>query len=1052
MKKSLSVLACLLLSSLAVLAQKQATGTVTLSDEDDEPASGAYVIVTGTQTAVMTDVDGNFSIEVPAGKTITVSYSGYASQELSPATGMNISLQPDAQQIEEIEVVNLGYGAQRKSQVTGSISSVKSEQLQRTPASGVDQALQGRASGVTVNAGSGQPGQTAEIRVRGIGSANSDNSPIYVVDGTITDNISFLSPNDIAKMEVLKDASATAIYGSRAANGVILITTKSGGKDREATISFNAYWGWQNVHKKLSLMNAKQQAEARMRFAGSAAVDQMVVYYTQGFQEWWKKQSSYATNAYLPANFDYSAQETDWQDAVFNKNAFMHNYHLSIDGSTDKFSYAFSSTYFKQDGTMIGSDYNRFTLRLNTSYQARKWLKIGEHLSFTTDGGRTIMNNAQSPESSTLGAALVMAPWDPIQLPEGTVNSNGESLAGNYAPATNFTNTTNPYSQVYMHNPKNHNNRWLGDLYAEITPIKGLTIRPSISLDLANNRSSDFQYLYRFSNNDGRQYNSYGTTWTRYSTWINDNVVTYARDFDKHSFSVMVGESNEESYYHSLNGGGKEYINEDEGLQMIKYATNDTLRAGDDISRTRRVSAFGRLFYSYGNRYMVTVNFRADATSMFNKDYMWGYFPSTSLGWRINEESWLKDVEAVKTLKLRVGWGQVGNDRVQAASFLDAMGQGLWFYGYVFGDAMNQKAVVGAGTDKQPNLKGRWETSQQWDAGIDFDFWNGKLGGSFDFYVRDTKDMLLYVKAPAQVGNLYDPMDNIGTGRNLGIDLELIHENQVSDFHYSITGNLSFLKNKLIRLNRANPQYPGVQVIDEGYPLYAFYGYEYEGIYHSDEEAAADMPGMTTLHAGDAKFVDQNGDGVINDQDKVVIGTPYPKLTGSLNFECDWKGIDFQIFFQGVYGAQVYNAARLRLEGAGDTGTLSTDMENAYVYYNENTIKKMAKNGIPAEMFTANNDKATIPNPNGHSNNKAASSRFVEDASYLRLKNLTVGYTLPKDITMKAKIQRLRFYLTVNNLLTLTKYSGYDPEVGGGVDYGNYPVSRTVMCGINLDF
>ena len=1035
-----------LFCAFAMMAQNHAAGVVTLSDTG-EPEPGVNVIITGTSTGTITDIDGNFELSVPDGKTLTISYIGYQSQTVSPSGNMNIVLQPEESILEE--VVAVGYATMKKSDVTGAISSVKSEQLQRTPASGVDQALQGRAAGVTVNASSGQPGQAAQVRIRGIGSALSSNDPIYVVDGAIVTDISFLSPNDIASMEVLKDASSTAIYGSRAANGVILITTKTGSKDRPANISFNAYWGFQNMANTLDVLGRDDMAKVMTRMEGTVSkLDALEA----GFMTWWSSKNG--TASYLPSNFKYDEQETDWQKAIQNKNAFIHNYHLSIDGGSEKGAYAISASYFNQEGTIIGSDYQRLTLRLNSDLNVRSWLKVGENLSFMTSSSHNAMNNNGSGKASMLTAALSMAPWDPVSFPEGTVSFGGEDLSGKYAPATNFTNVTNPYNMTYQHNSESKSERWVGDLFLEIKPVKGLTIRPSISMDLANNPNKEFKFIYYTSDNDQMIRNFCSSGYNHYLTLINENIVTYAREIGKHNFSVMVGESMEQYKHTSLGASATDFLFEDELYQYVSMGVTDSTKRGSDgISRTRRLSAFSRLFYCFDNRYIATVNFRADGSSKFSDQYMWGYFPSASLAWRMSEESWMKGVKHLDYMKLRLGWGQVGNDQVGDDSFILKISQpGPYFVGYTLG--ADQKSVAGSAVTTLVNTGGHWETTEQWNAGFDFGTFNNMFNGTVDFFCRDTKEMLFNVKQPAQVGNMWDPTCNVGTARNIGVELTLDHQHSVGDFNYNISFNMSYLKNYITELADGNPIYGDYTLTNEGFAINTFYGYHYEGIYKSDAEAAEHMYAMTTKpNEGDAKFTDVNGDGRLDEKDKMDLGNAFPILTGGLNFEASYKGFDLQIFFQGSYGNKLYNVMRQYLEGTGAQNTvLSSEMlDHVYYYFSGDKAVALEKAGYDWRAWQ--NEEATIPNPYGHANNTAVSDRFVEDASYLRLKNVTLGYTLPARITKKAYINRLRFYVTGSNLFTLTKYRGYDPEVGGsGVDYGNYPQSRTIMFGMNLDF
>ena len=1034
---------------------------VVIGEEDGWPVIGANIMVKGTSTGTVTDLDGNFSLTVPAGATIAISYMGYETYEQKLTADnqtLNVSLKSDALMLDE--VVAIGYGVMKKSDLTGAVTSVKADQLQKTPAAGLDQALQGRAAGVTVNSNSGQPGAAATIRIRGIGSAMGGNDPLYVVDGVITSDISFLSPSDIQSMEILKDASATAIYGSRGANGVVLVTTKSGTKGK-ANISVDAYWGLQNRWRKLDLMGSKDMALTKLRIdAMQNGADQLAYYMNNGFNEWMSvyntgssKYFPVVQTARTPNGLDYSAIETDWQDAVFNPNAFMQNYNVSIDGGNDQGHYAFSASYYSQEGTIIGSDYERLTLRFNSDYQVRDWLKVGEHLSFMTSRGRNAMNNNAAPGASVISAALAMAPWDPVRYPEGSVNPEGSDLSGQIAASSNFKNAVNPVSMVEHNHPLNNTERWVGDIFLEITPIKHLTLRSSLSLDYSLVRDRSFMEQYEHSTADKSDNNFVSSNMTRYSTLLEETTLTYARDFGQHSFSIMGGQTAEQYLYYGIGGSGAGILNPEERNWYLSNATESRTYASDTKGRTRRLSFLGRAYYSYASRYMITVNFRADASSKFTEN-PWGYFPSTALAWRISEEPWMDDFTNLDNLKLRLGWGRVGNDGVPENSFITTIGSSSnVHYGYPFGNP--QVLQTGATVLTYANRGGHWETNEQWNVGVDFGFWGGKLSGSADYFLRDTKDALLYVNAPAHAGNRYQQVRNVGVIRNQGVEITLDHQNTIGKVSYSIGGNVSFIKNKLTELNGGSPLYGDRTIIDEGLPLNTFWGYEYEGIYQSDEEALEHLWGYSAeeigVHAGDAKYKDLNGDGKIDDNDRTNIGNPFPWLTYGLNLGAEFYGFDVQLFFQGVYGNQIYNALRERTEGAGSEATLSTSMSDVWVGYSDLVRNAMLAQGV--NWMEMENRDGTIPNPLGSPSNKENSSRLVESGAYFRLKNVQVGYTLPKDLTQKIGINRCRFYVSGSNLFTLTKYTGYDPELGvGGVDYGNYPQSRTVTFGVNLNF
>lgn len=1056
MKRYLLVLATLtVLVCGTAVAQSTVTGVVMAEGEPD-PVIGANVVLKGTTNGTITDFDGNFSIEAKAGDVLVFSYLGYKTQEVkvtNTSAPVKVTLASDNVMLDE--VVAIGYGAMKKSDLTGAVTSVKAEELTKAPVSGLDQALQGRAAGVTVTTNSGQPGEAATIRIRGIGSAIGGNDPLYVVDGVITSDISFLAPNDIQSMEILKDASATAIYGSRGANGVILVTTKSGSQGGvKPNITFDAYWGFQNRWKKLDLLGSKDMALTKLRIdAMKNGASQLADYRNDGFAEWMKAYNL-GESTYYPTNFDYASQETDWQDEVFKKNAFMHNYNLSVDGGNDKGHYALSANYFAQEGTIIGSNYQRFTLRLNSDYTIRKWLTVGEHLSFMASSGRNAMNNSSSAGASVISAALAMAPWDPTYYPEGSTNVDGDDISGHYAASSNFKNVTNPFLMVYNTEPSSKNERAVGDIYLEIKPVDGLTIRPSFSVDYTLNRTRNFTYPNTYTSYNFSDKNYISSSMARYCSLQEETTATYAKKIGKHNFSIMAGQTWQEYNSYSIGGSGAQILNPIESNWYLSNATEDRTYSSDGVSRIRRISFLGRVFYSYGDRYMITANFRADASSRFSKN-PWGYFPSVALAWRMSEERWLKDVEWLDNLKLRAGFGQVGNDGIPSGSFVQTMFSSAdVFVSYPLG--VSQTVQNGAAVLTLVNTDGKWETNEQWDAGVDFAFWNGKLSGTVDYFLRDTKDALLYVNAPAHIGNMYSLVKNVGNIRNQGVEISLNHENQAGKVHYNVGGNISYIHNELTALNGGSPLWGDRTKTDVGMALNSFWGYEYEGIYQSDEEALSHLYSYTKetigVHAGDAKYKDVNNDGKIDANDQVCIGNPFPKLTYGLNLGAEFYGVDVQLFFQGVWGNKIYNALRLRTEGAGDDCTLASYMaDEVWIGYSDLVRKSMLTKGIDwTEM--ENRQDATIPNPLGSPMNKENSSRFIEDGSYFRLKNVQIGYTLPKNVTEKFLCSRLRFYVTASNLFTITKYSGYDPEVGSGVDYGNYPQSRTFTFGLNANF
>ena len=1037
MKKTLALLTGLLFSIMIYSQQYIISGKV-ISDDDKFELPGVTIKIKGTNIGTASDIDGNFSIKINKGETLLFSYIGYDSKEIIIKSSNELNVIMSSSSLVLDEVIAIGYGSMKKSDLTGAVSSVKAEHLKKTPASGLDQALQGKAAGVTINANSGQPGAASEVRIRGIGTVNNS-SPIYVVDGIITSDINYLNPSDIESLEVMKDASSTAIYGARAANGVILVTTKSGSSKR-SEIVFNTYVGVQNRWNKLDLMKRDEFASAIVNMKGVKS--EVKMFNEKGFNQWLYTYRLAGSSYYPitvsdknPNGFDYSLVDTDWQDEVFVKNALIQNYHIGINGSTDNSTYSLSGSYFSQEGTIIGSNFERFTLRANTSFKVRNWLRVGENISFVSSEGRNAMNNSASAGASVLSGALAMAPWDPTHYPSGSVNKKGEDFSGRIATPSNFKNVINPYSMVESSTPKNITERFIGNVYVEITPMKGLLLRSEASMDRSYTRNKSFTSKHVYSDYDKNEKNFLSSEMGRYSNMAYTNTITYSNEINKHSFSVMLGQSAEEYNYYTLGGSGASILNPDESHWYINQTTEERL-VGDKVGRNRRFSLFGRAHYTYNNKYLATINLRMDKSSRFPEN-MTGYFPSTALGWKMSEEDVFNDFRNIDFIKIRAGWGKTGNDQIGDDAFNQLISnQGPTFVDYVFGE--NQILAPGATILTYVNQGGKWETTEQWNVGVDFGFYNGLISGNIDVFVRNTSDMLLTVKGPAYIGNRYDAQANVGSVRNKGIEIVLEHTKRINKFSYNVGGNVSFIKNKLTSLNGGEKIYSHIDNIvlcDQGLPLYTFWGYEYQGIYKTDEEASNHLWGYSdaemSYHAGDAKYRDKNGDGKITEDDKLNLGNPFPWLTYGINLSAEWRNIDLSLFFQGVYGNKIYNQVRYRTEGKGEEATLGTQMKN---------------------VWSKDNTEGYIPNPYGTSNNFLGSSRFIEDGSYLRLQNIQLGYTLPKKIITGIGLDKCRIYVTANNLFTMTDYTGYDPEVGGGVDYGNYPQSRTVMIGANINF
>ncbi|MDR0413096.1 MAG: TonB-dependent receptor [Dysgonamonadaceae bacterium] len=1103
MRKTLYVL--LVIAGFALQGFAQNTGRVTgkVTDaENGDALIGVSVTVEGMSIGTATDVEGGFTLDVPQGKSLVFSYIGYRKQTVAVrgTSAMAVRLSPDVQMLEE--VVAIGYGSMKKSDLTGAVGSISGEKLRAAPVARVDQALQGRLAGVTVNSNSGQPGADATIRIRGVGTVNSA-SPVYVVDGIITDNINFLSTSDIASLEVLKDASAQAIYGSRGANGVILITTKTGNTTGKSNVTFESYVGSQNRWRKLDVMRRDAFVDAFTTMAGTAS---RAKYERDGLNEWIRTYFTPNTSTYYPRvveynadgtvrtpGIDYTSYDTDWQDEVFVKDALMQNYYLSVDGGSDKAKYLISSNYFDQNGTLIGSYYNRLTLRVNTEFEVKDWLTVGEHLSFTNSHSRNIQGNGNT---ALIASALSMAPWDPMVYPEGSLSGHPRprpqdqrDLSGNYSTPSLFRNVIHPYNQVFNGKPDNNSEDWVGDLYVEIRPFKGLTLRGDVNTKLWYEKRRNFTPVLDVQYNAITR-NGVSASMTRSQQLTYEGTATYNTLFaGKHDLTVMFGATTEEYNSYSVSASGSELVNTAErnwyiGQTPDEIRTDDTgalyhtRSGGDSVSKSMMAALLGRLHYVYDNKYLFTFNFRRDGAAKLPKNARWDFFPSFAAAWKINEESFFEPLRtSVDFLKLRVGWGQIGN--VNALGSLDFMEKAdrnsTWMYGYAFG-VPNVLASGMSMTGVPPGLV--WERTEQTDFGLDFGLFNNLLYGNIDLYRRDTKDMIMPIVPPGNVGYRYNPKGNAATVRNQGLELNLEHQKRFGAFSYSLGGNIAFVHNELIALNEGEPLYDGIIMSDEGYGLHTIFVREYTGVFqnqaevdaHSwtDPETGASKLIQPDAKPGDARYADRNNDGQITDADRFDAGNPFPDLTYGFNAQLYYKGFDFQVFFQGVNGNEVYNYLRQnKLETEGYSA-LSTDMKNVFFPVRQDPADATSPwiNGMPGS-------NGSIPNPTatGSVENKSASTRFVEDASYLRLKNIQLGYTLPRHITGKIGVDRLRIYIGANNLWTVTKYKGYDPEVGNsgrdpkvgnsgrdpevgnsGRDYGNFPQARTLLAGLSMNF
>jgi TonB-linked SusC/RagA family outer membrane protein len=1049
MKKGFFTLFIFLTIALSSWAQDLKVSGTVFSGDDNQPIIGANVVVKGTAKGTITDVNGNFSIQVPKNTTLLFSYIGYQSSEykvIDNTTGLKITLKVSSVNLDE--VVAIGYGTIKKSDLTGAVASVSGDDLRKLPSASIDKALQGLTPGVTVVANSGQPGSDMVVRIRGIGTIN-DAAPLYVVDGVAVSSINYLSPNDIKSTEVLKDASATAIYGSRGANGVILITTNQGNKNGKMVLSVDAYYGTQNRAKKLSLMNSSKLAKY-WGYTGTTNSD---------FNNWIYTNFA-GSKSYIPTGLDYSSNNTDWQDVVFQPNAPIQSYYVSANGGSEKTTYSLSAGYFDQKGIILDSYYKRFTFRANTSAQVNNWLKVGENMSMMTSDNRNAPNN--NDNYSMLNSAIRLAPWDPIRFPQGstminsTVTPSVTVNVGGQPSASSIANYANPLSMTDYIHPSDLWDRVVGDAYLEIKPIKDLVYKADFGIDLSYGRSRLFKDQYMVAPYDFMANNFITSSFTRYETWSIEQTLTYSKTIGKHDFSAMIGQSVSQYNYYSLGASQGSITNPIPENWYISMGQGSPT-ASDGVDRNELASFLGRINYVYNNRYLLTANFRADGSSKFPRNNLWGYFPSFSVGWKISEENFFQPLRSViETLKIRGGWGQIGNQNsLGSNNYFPKLQTGIEFVSYVLG--ANQNLAYGATMTSLPSQYLKWETQEQSNFGLDYGLLSNRLTGSMDYYVKNTNDMILNVVLPGHIGMLFMSPANVGQVRNSGFEFSTNWRDNISkDIKYSIGGNFSTVSNMFTNMGTSSPIYgesfkgENLIVSEQGYPLYSFYGYTYDGIFQTqaqvDDYVLKDKNGNPILDAngdkqpiipgvqvGDVRYKDLNGDGKISDLDKRILGSSFPTFTYSVNGSLQFGNFDVALFFQGVTGNLIYNTNRMLLQGGegGKVTNLGTEM---------------------LQSWTAQNPSLTIPRVYGRPSNYWASNRFLEDGSYLRLKNAQIGYNLPKKLIAPANIQSCRFYLSATNLLTLTKYTGYDPEASfSGVDRGNYPQAITILLGVKMD-
>ncbi|WP_461108112.1 SusC/RagA family TonB-linked outer membrane protein [Spirosoma koreense] len=992
-------------------------GRVTDS-EKGEALPGVSVVVKGTTLGTTTDATGNFQLAVANQNVVLVfSFVGYERQEvaLGNRTSVDVALAVSDKTLNEVVVV--GYGQVRKSDLTGAVSTVPVDEIRKVAVTSLDQSLQGRAAGVQITQNSGAPGSATTIRIRGGNSIQGDNEPLYVIDGIPFKNdgagsgssfnvLSTLNPSDIESISVLKDASSTAIYGSRGANGVVIITTKRG-KAGRSTINFDTYYGIQNVRRKYPVLNGREYAQ----FVNDANTNEG------------------RSPVYTADQVNAFGEGTDWQNEIFRQ-APIQNYQLSLSGGDDKTQYAIAGGYFKQGGIVTNSDFDRYSFRINLDRKLTNRLKIGNSLTVN----RTVTNQSRTDGDLGSGglvtiAALQFPPILPVYNPDGTYLLT--------SPALPFT-ADNPAALARDSKNRNTAFRTFGSVFGDWQIIDGLNLRVLMGIDAVLQKQDS--YLPR-SVSSGLAQGGVGSISNGQSvTWLNENLLTYTRTFASiHNVTALLGYTQQANRTENSTASSRNFVNDNLGSGNLG-AASVPLVPSSGVGAWGLQSYLARVNYGYKDKYLITASFRTDGSSRFGANKRYGYFPSAALAWRVSEEPFLKNVRALSDLKLRATYGSTGNQdgigNYPAYSLLGTQN-------YVFGNVVS--TGIGPAQVANPDLS--WETTTQADFGIDLGLLNNRITVTADVYLKRTKDLLLSVTIPSTSG-YSSAIKNLGKVENRGVELSISSRNIDKAFKWSTDLNLSANRNRVLDIGGAPQIFAGQVanigqnltsgIIRVGEPLGSFYGYVTNGLYQTTDELAA-LADPQARKPGDRRYADLNGDKKIDDNDRTIIGRAQPKLVGGLNNTFSYKGLELTVFFQGVYGNSILNANRFELEYLNATTNQDRDMLDRWTPTHTNTDIPRASTTRPANRI---------------------STRQIEDGSYLRLKNLQLAYNLPQTVLRTLKIQSLRVYAAAQNYLTFTSYSGFDPEVNRfgqdsrsqGFDYASYPAAKTILFGLNVGF
>ena len=1003
------LLACMLPAlflSFSLQAQEM-TVNGKVSSPEEGPLPGVNVLVKGTTTGTVTDIEGNYSISVPSEQsTLVFSSIGYTTEEVAVngRSTINLELLPDIQSLSEVVVV--GYGTQKRADVTGAVSSIEAEDINNIVTGNPTQALQGRSAGVRVEVNGGSPGAGANVIIRGTGTLSSVD-PLYVIDGVFSESMDFLNPADIESIEVLKDASAAAIYGARAGQGVVIITTKRGSQNQDVQIELNASYGWQNVYRQIDYTNAREYADFRNIANDNDGVPR------------------------APANdteFDPSI-DSDVQDLSLNT-APIQNYGLRISGGGENTTYSISANRLDQEGIVVASRFQRNSLSVNTSAEKGRF-KISQSL---------FLSNTINNPNTVFGSEFGHIPTAPIF---------DETRDGGYAAGNTIfhgiSRSTNYYGIARLTQAENTRDNLLGSLNAEYEILDGLTYNLRLSVDYENGQNYTFIPTYNISNSDVGQNPVADLDDLRFTdiSTIIENILTYEKQFGAHSLNLLAAASQQQDRYESLFVEGQGFPNNN--LRVIS-AANDIAQRGGVILPRRIRSIFGRVNYSYDSRYLLSATIRRDGSSNFGPDNRYGVFPSVSAGWNLAQESFF-DVSWIDNLKIRGSYGVLGSDNLDPFQFTPVLNINS---SYTLGLSQTRASGVSQTAFANPNV--RWEKTSTANIGADIGLLEGKLSLTMDYFQKRSEDILVALDINPTSGTNQSVIRNAATIDNRGFEFLASYRESFGDFRYNISGNFTILENEVVDLGEGvNPIRSGFFTdetfaatrTEAGRPVASFYGFLVDGIYQTQEEIDAEGLEGRDINPGDLKFRDLDGDGELTINDQTFIGSPIPDFEYGLNMNGSYKGFDLSLFFQGVAGNQIWNGRKF--EGV------------------------FAQNGnklaIVNNAWTPQNTDTDIPRPTSVDPgvNRRESEFYVEDGSYFRLRNMSFGYTLPTAVVESIGLSKTRLYMNMENVFVIDSYSGFFPEIGRnisrggglfnrGVDENTYPVPRTFILGVQVNF